>query len=584
MALTKRSTAGIYRQEIDISEVTSPAGTSTGGIVICSKKGPVYRPVLIATDKEFVDTFGTPVFVSGTSTTDSNTPELGFGSYAALQFLQESNSLYVVRNANSGDKYSTVQFTAAGVASTSGVSPVAPTDADTLTRISSLDNAITTGNSLLIGVQGPGTDGNNVAVTIETFNSSCDWVYNYDTFTSAVSAYTSATYATGFPIASKVVKVQVFTKGDNDVWANIAYSTISASPAEVYYGTVTSQLDGNNRQLKLSDLINGISQYIYAKCGTSDFTLTTNSRATTPTAVVALAGGAITYASATNIGSSTGWSYFNNREDVTVNILICPDYTTSVKQTVATLAKNRQDCIAVVQSASLLRTSVAQILLDEAYGYSNPSYVACYAGWDTVYDGYNDKNVYLPKAIMGAVLMARTDNVAATWEAPAGVNRGILPVSGQYKRFSFTEIGQLYDSNINTSRYFKGIGDVMWGQKTAQLKKSALDRINVRRLLLYIENTIEPTLFPFLFSLNNSSTRLRIFNLGDSFLSTVKAGGGLDSYLVVCDTTNNPAIVIDNNQLYVDFYLQPAKTIEFINMRTIVTASGVSFSEVIQGI
>ena len=96
-----------------------------------------------------------------------------------------------------------------------------------------------------------------------------------------------------------------------------------------------------------------------------------------------------------------------------------------------------------------------------------------------------------------------------------------------------------------------------------------------------------PSKIMFIFSMvmiYNSSTRLRIFNLVDSFLSTVKAGGGLDSYLVVCDTTNNPAIVIDNNQLYVDFYLQPTKVLEFINMRSIITSSGVSFSEVIQGI
>jgi phage tail sheath protein FI len=121
----------------------------------------------------------------------------------------------------------------------------------------------------------------------------------------------------------------------------------------------------------------------------------------------------------------------------------------------------------------------------------------------------------------------------------------------------------------------------MWGQKTAQKKASALDRINVRRLLLYIENTVEPSLLPFLFENNNDRTRSRVFAIVDQFLATVQAGGGLTAYRVVCDSTNNTSQVVDNNQLNVDIYVQPSKAIEFIQLQTVITRSGVNFNEVV---
>jgi hypothetical protein len=176
--------------------------------------------------------------------------------------------------------------------------------------------------------------------------------------------------------------------------------------------------------------------------------------------------------------------------------------------------------------------------------------------------------------------MARGDNIANPWDAPAGIDRGTLSVLDARKVWSMDDIGKLYDKNLNTTRFIRGTGHVMWGQKTAQLKRSALDRINVRRNLLYIENNIEPALLPFVFENNTDKTRLRIFTIVDEFLAGVQAGGGLTAYQVVCDTTNNTPTVIDSNQLNVDIYVQPVRAAEFIQFTTVVTRSGVSFSEV----
>jgi phage tail sheath protein FI len=565
----KMSTAGVYLKEVDQSNIITAGSTSIGGMVARAIKGPINRPVLCQSDKDIIDTFGSPVFVSG-SNGDGITPEMGYSIYGALEFIKESNALYIVRDYDSGDKYASVLFDSNGSTSATSATGIGassdPNVADKATNIYSLENALPTGKSLLIGATGPGTNGNNLAITLQTYTSSCDWVNTYD-------SYTSGTLSAGTrPIAEKVFKIQVFTKGDNDNWSTILYSDISATPVETWYGTITSQLDGNKRQLKIDDVVNGNSQYIYTVAGSTDF-IAGGSKSTVPVSVTALQGGAV--AIGTNLGTTDGWSYFQNKTDVSVNILILPDSDMTVKRYVANICNLRKDCNMVAQSGGLSATSTSTVLTAESYGYTTPSYMALYAGWDEIYDTYNDKLVYIPKAIYGATLMARTDRVANVWDAPAGIDRGILPSVAQNKVWSEAEVGTLYDANINTSLRIKGSGDVMWGQKTAQLKKSALDRINVRRLVTYIENSIQPALLPFVFQINNANNRLRIWNIVDSFCSGIKAGGGLDDYKVVCDNSNNPSSIIDANQLNVDLFVNPAKTAEWITLTVTILRTGV---------
>jgi len=480
-----------------------------------------------------------------------------------------------------GDTYSYIEFETDGATSgteTSGIQAISNPDGvpDEIDSIYTLDESITTGNSLLIGSIGPGVDGNNIAVTVETFNSACDWINLYDNYSDSVDS-------SAHPIASEVFKIQVFIKKDNEDWDDISFSAVSASSVESFYGTRTALKDGNNQQLKIDDVVNGVSNYIYVVTGTADFT-EAGTLATTPTSVLKLQGGNVVYG--TNIGSTDGWNFYNSRERTSQNIMIVPDYTMSVKKYVSAIASDRKDCIAVCQSGDLSATTVTKVKTDETYGYSDPSYVALYSGWDRFYDDYNDRFVYIPKAIYGASLMAKTDAVANTWDAPAGTNRGILDSNGQNIQWSSEQVGQLYDVNINTSINKNGIGDVMWGQKTAQLKASALDRINVRRLLLYIENSLEQSYLPFLFEPNNSSTRLRLKNLSDSFLEVLSAGGAFNTdldqgFLVVCDETNNTPTIIDANKLVVQVFVKPSKTIEFIELETIITNSGINFNEII---
>jgi len=581
MSTKKRSTPGVYRTEKDLSNRVVPSSTSIGATVVRSKKGPINRPVIVTDDSDYVSIFGEPVFTSGASSTTPTIPEMGYGQYSALIYSRISDATYVVRDFDAGDTYAYLDFDADGTTSgdtaTSGVQATSDPDGlpDASDLIYSLDEAITTGNSLLIGSVGPGLDGNNFAVTVETFNSACDWFNTYDD-------YTTDTATSAHPIGSKVFKIQVFNKKDTENWNEIAFSGISASPVETYYGTRLSQKDANGQQLKIDDVVNGVSNNIYVVAGTADFS--TSILNTTPSSVIPLVGGNVVYG--TNIGSTDGWDFYSSRERTSQNIMIVPDYTMSVKKYVAEIGINRKDCFTVGQSGLVTDTTVAKVKASETYGYSDPSFMSLYGGWDKFYDKYNDRYVMIPKAIYGAVLMARTDSVANVWDAPAGVNRGIIPSEGQNKQWDFEEVGQLYNSNINTSLNVAGLGDVMWGQKTAQLKASKLDRINTRRLLTYIENTLEASYLPFLFEPNNEGTRTRLKNISDSFLEGISAGGGFNTdddlgFLVVCDATNNTPAIIDANKMVVQVYAKPAGISEFIELETTITKSGISFSEVI---
>jgi phage tail sheath protein FI len=571
-------TPGVFNTEIDLSEITAPTGTSVGGIVIRSTKGPINRMVTVTSDKDFIDTFGEPVFTSGsgTDTLNKKIPEYGYGAYSALEFLNESDTLNVLRVPNSGDSFAeaTISVTGDFVGGAGITASATQVEMDRADNIQSIEgDSFTSAETLLVASNSPGTYGNNIAIAIEVFSSACEWINQYDDYSASLEA-------SAHPIASQVFRLDVYTKKDNETF-NLAQSALSASNAvETYFGTLTSVQDGNKNNLNIVDQVNGNSKYIYVKVNPNNNQFTIGSFSNAFKAVQ-LSGGAVNQGN--GLTSTDGWNHFAEKENVDVDILIVPTYSQTVKQYVANnVVANRKDCIMVAQSGNVNQTSVSDILTSETYGYTSPSYVALYAGWDQIYDSYNDVKVFVPKCIFGASVMARTDTVANVWDAPAGTDRGVINAIDQNKVYTETEIGLLYDKNINTSKLIRGVGHVLWGQKTAQLKKSALDRINVRRNLLFIEKTIERSLQVYVLNVNNNeSTRLRVFSNLDSFLATVRSRGGLIAYQVVVDESNNTSTVIDNNQLAVDVYVQPAKTVEFIDLQTIVTRTGVNFAEVV---
>ena len=177
-------------------------------------------------------------------------------------------------------------------------------------------------------------------------------------------------------------------------------------------------------------------------------------------------------------------------------------------------------------------------------------------------------------------MIALTERDSKISKAPAGVTRGTLPILGVLTNFEDDVIGELYSNNINTSKFVRGTGHVLWGQKTATPLATARREIAVRRTLLFLEKSIEPTLFGFLFEPNTPNTRARITSLLTSFMDSQKAEENVIDFSVVCNETNNTPQDIDTNTLNVDIYIQPTRTIEIIRLNMIVTRSGVTFTEV----
>ena len=210
-----------------------------------------------------------------------------------------------------------------------------------------------------------------------------------------------------------------------------------------------------------------------------------------------------------------------------------------------------------------------------------------YAPWCKINDSYNDRIIDVPCTGYVAGHYALNDMVRNVWWAPAGFDRGTLNILGLSHVYDQGERDTVYPAGVNCLQTFRGYGHVIFGQKTLQKKASALDRVNVRRLLLMIEKSLVLTLRSFLFEPNSELTRFIAKATVDEFMTRLSAEGafqteaGDSGFLVICDTTNNTPAVIDSNELHMDVFVKPSKAAEFIQLQTIVTKSGTSFTELI---
>jgi phage tail sheath protein FI len=180
---------------------------------------------------------------------------------------------------------------------------------------------------------------------------------------------------------------------------------------------------------------------------------------------------------------------------------------------------------------------------------------------------------------MGGVF-AFNDKVSHPWFAPAGLNRGGIDsaVSAE-RKLTHGNRDTLYDSNVNPIATFPGQGVTVFGQKTLQKKSSALDRINVRRLLIKVKKFIASTSRFLLFEQNTSATRNRFLNIVNPYMEQIQANSGLSAFRVVMDESNNTPDLIDRNILYGQIFLQPTRTAEFIILDFTVQPTGASFPE-----
>jgi hypothetical protein len=220
--------------------------------------------------------------------------------------------------------------------------------------------------------------------------------------------------------------------------------------------------------------------------------------------------------------------------------------------------------------------------LKTAFGGVESNYAATYGNWVKVFDQYSDRQVWVPTSGFAAAAYARTDSNAQPWIAPAGLTRGVInnivdiAFNPNQKQRDF-----LYPISINPVVFFNTDGFVIFGQKTLQTKPSAFDRINVRRLFLALEKSVQRSLRYFVFEPNSEFTRTQLKNTITPIFQLAKNTEGVYDYLIVCDERNNTPDSIDRNELSVDIYVKPVKAAEFILVNFIATRTGQNFQELI---
>jgi hypothetical protein len=271
----------------------------------------------------------------------------------------------------------------------------------------------------------------------------------------------------------------------------------------------------------------------------------------------------------------------SNPDEIDINMLVTPGIVHSLHPSVTNHAIDKVEARAdafYVMDGSSYSANVSAAVSDISALDTN--YVATYFPWVKMDDPSTGKGVWVPPSVVIPGVIAFTDRVAHEWFAPAGLNRGGLSsVRMAKKKLTHTDRDTLYDGRVNPIATFPGQGVVVFGQKTLQAKPSALDRINVRRLLIKLKKFISSSSRYLVFEQNDSSTRARFLNIVNPFLESVQANSGLSAFKVVMDDSNNTPDVIDRNQLVGQIFIQPTRTAEFIVLDFTVMPTGAAFPE-----
>ena len=551
---------GVQVKEVDLTNVVPAVSTSIGAIAGAFQWGPVEEITTVGSEQQLVNKFGKP---------DSNTYKY---FYPAAQFLQYGNSLRVVR-AETGNLNATASGTGILVKNDDHYDTVTPGATDTfIARFPGL-----LGNSLQVSV----CPADATAFAGWAYAGSFDSVPGTSTFSTSNSGDTSD-------------EMHIAVVDQDGAWTGTA-GTVLETFAFVSQASNAKADDGTDNYY--ANVINNQSEYVRWGAHASALTdagSTINGAAgaafvTGSTALsVSLSGG--TDDNAATVGElSTAYDLFDDAETVDVNLLIGPETAAADDVTMANymiaIAEGRKDCVAFVSPAVAETVNNATAATDVkawADALTSSSYAVIDSTALYVYDKYND--VYRWIVASGAVagLCANTDNVADAWFSPAGFTRGqILGVTKIAFNPKKAARDDLYKARVNPIVSFPGEGIVLFGDKTAQSKPSAFDRINVRRLFITLEKAVSTAAKFQLFEFNDEFTRAQFRNLVEPFLRDVKGRRGITDFAVICDTTNNTGAVIDGNRFVADIYIKPARSINFITLNFIATRTGVEFSEII---
>jgi uncharacterized protein len=572
---------GVLARENDSSFVSRRPVTAGAAIIGPTVKGPVEIPTIVTTFSEYVNTFGT-TFESG-SVTNSKTYTY-FTSIAAYNyFVNGGTSLLVARVVTGSATALPGAFTGATTTTASaGNDAIKDYNNSESFALETLSKGIIMNNS---GSQTAGAliSGSKDNVRYQIVNSNT----SSGTFDLLIRKGDDNTLTP--------TVLETFTMLSLDPNSPNFISRVIGDQVQSYNGT-TIQIDTVGSYANRSNFIrvknvnvttlnyfdnNGVAKLAYTS------SIPINKSGSFGGATGTIRGDAKFYndISSTDTQGLTGGCYDNminllsNTDDFKFNVLLTPglydaDYTAQVTS-IITNTQNRGDNIYVVDPVAYGKVVSAAVA---AAGTRNTSYAAEYWPWCQVVDPSTGDLVWVPASTVIGGVYAYNDSVAEPWFAPAGINRGGLSqVVRVEQKLSAANRDTLYNGKINPIATFPGTGIVVYGQKTLQTRASALDRVNVRRLLIALKSYISQVALNLVFEQNTIATRNQFLSQTNPYLTSVQQRQGLYAFKVIMDESNNTPDVIDRNELMGKIFVQPTKTAEFIYLDFNITPTGATF-------
>ena len=564
---------GVLARENDNSFITQQPVTVGAALIGPTVKGPVEIPTLCTTYSSYLNKFGS-IFLSGGQEYSY------FTSIAAYNYFQQGGQSLLVTRVKSGS-FSEAIVTGGAISgsNTSGSFTLKTISEGTIMNNSgslgtngilssgSSDNVrwqitgVDTGSGQFSLLIRQGNDTTTEPIVLETWsNLSLD--PTEDNYIARVIGDSRKTLVTDGDGVSYIQEVGSYPNSSNYVYVSAVqqptpnYFNNNGTAKPAFTGSIPTAASGTFTGAT-GDLFYGGGAAYYSQSGVT----------------------------ATNIQGIRGDDYDSaislmaNQDDYRFNVISVPGLTMDINASQVTTLVNtiqsRGDAIAVIDTVpynATINTTVTEANL------INSSYAATYWPWIQTIDPGTGQLVYVPASTLIPAVYAFNDSVSEPWFAPAGINRGGLDtVVRAERKLTQSQRNTLYTGNINPIATFPGTGVVVYGQKTLQKKSSALDRVNVRRLLIALKSYISQVANNLVFEQNTIATRNQFLSQVNPYLESVQQRQGLYAFRVIMDDSNNTPDVIDRNQLIGQIYLQPTKTAEFIYLDFNILPTGATF-------
>lgn len=619
---------GIKITETDLVSSSQAVATTTGAFSGQFRWGPIEDPKIVTSESQLVTDFGKP---NATNIVDF---------LSAANFLGYSSPLYIVRVANTALNATAEATTGSGTAGTGqliknedayletasfDVGPWAGKYAGTLgnsIKISTCPSSaafqstlsgtwsITAGSTNVVGSAGAANTEVTVGdiLVIEGRSIKVSSVTNADYIVLESSHLTGATGATvtrrweyfgEFDFAPGTSTFTTARGGsgdemhvaivDEDGLITGVAGTVLEKFEKVSKASDARADNGGSNYYK--DVINDRSSYVWwtdhDNAGTNWGNTASGTTYTSVTSPInySLAGGSDGNA-LTDGDRSDGYTLLSNDQEITASLVVAGQSSaTVINRITADVAEVRKDVVVCASPprASVVNNTGSEVssILSWASGITTSTYLFADSGWKYQYDKYNDTYVYVPLNPDSAGAMARNDLNREPWLSPAGFVNGRVQ---NLVRLAFNpkqaDRDLLYKNSINPVITQVGKGTVLFGDKTFTNKNTSLNRVNVRRLFIELQNTIGDAADNVLFEQNDAATRANFVNLIVPYLRSVQARRGISAFRVVCDDTNNPESVVNSNEFVCDIFVQPIRSVNFIQLNFVSVRGEATFNEI----